>query len=111
MKWLRSIPAFLELFKEGKELADAATWKSRTIATNVVVAFFGTLIVLAKNAGYDLQLDQETLANLGAGIVAGVAAVNAVMHTITDKRAGLSSDSGSSPPTGPTADTGQSPAV
>jgi len=109
MKWLRSIPAFLELFKEGKELADAATWKTRTIATNVVVAFFGTLVVLAKNAGYDLQLDQETLANLGAGVVAFVAAINAVMHTITSARVGLSSNGGGGSAQGPTADIGQSP--
>jgi uncharacterized membrane protein len=111
MKWLRSIPAFLELFKEGKELTDATTWKTRTVATNVVVAFFGTLVVLAKNAGIDLQLDQETLANLGAGIVALVSVFNAVMHLITDKRVGLSSNIGGGPTQGPTADVGQSPTV
>jgi len=108
MNWLKSIPAFLELFKEGKELTNAATWKNRTITANVVVAFLGTLLVIAKNAGHDIQIDQETLANLGAGIVAAVAAVNAVMHSITDKRVGLSSDSGSGPTQGNPPDAVQS---
>jgi hypothetical protein len=100
MNWLKSIPAFFQLFKEGNELANAATWKNRTIATNVCVAFFGTLLALAKNFGHDFPIDQETLASLGAGVVAAVAAINAIMHTITSARVGLPSDSSGSPAAG-----------
>jgi hypothetical protein len=89
----KSIPAFLELFKEGKEIANAATWKNRTVATNALVAFFGTAVVIGNNFGFDLQLDPATLQQLGAGIVAAVAVVNAVMHVITSKKVGLSADS------------------
>lgn len=109
MNWLRSIPAFLELFKEGKELTNAATWKTRTVATNMVVAFLGTLVAISKTNGYDLQIGSESLSDLGAGVVAVVGLVNAVMHLITDKRVGLSSNISGGSSQGPTADTGQSP--
>jgi len=92
MNWLKSIPQFLELFKEGKEISNAATWQNRTVAANACVALLGTCLVIAKTFGYAIELDQETMSNLGAGIVAVVAAVNAVMHTITSKNVGLSPD-------------------
>lgn len=106
VRWLKAIPAFLEAFKEGKELANAATWQNRTVAANSCVALLGTGIVLAKAFGVQIQIDQETLANLGAGIVAFVAAVNAIMHTVTSSRVGLppqglgGADSGSAPDDG-----------
>ena len=34
---LANIPKFFELFKEGKEVTNAATWKNRTIATNAIL--------------------------------------------------------------------------
>jgi hypothetical protein len=111
MNWLKFIPAFFQLFKEGKELNNAATWKTRTVATNMVIAFLGTVAALAKNAGYDLQIGTESLSNLGTGVVAVVGLVNAVMHLITDKRIGMSSNIGGGSGQGPTADTGQSPAI
>jgi hypothetical protein len=109
--YIKNAPKFFELFKEGKEITNATTWKNRTIATNAVLALLGTALALAKAFGFKLELDSETLQGLAAGTVAVVTAVNAVMHTITSARVGVSSNSGSNPPEGPTADVGQSPAV
>jgi len=91
MGFFKSIPAFLELFKEGREIDNSATWKNRTIATNAVVALLGTLVVIGKNFGYDLQLDPETLTNLGGGVVALVAVVNGIMHVVTSSKVGVPS--------------------
>ena len=89
------IPNFLDAFKKGKEVANAAAWKSATVATNVVVGFLGALLAVGKSFGYDLGVSQDVVANLGAGIVAAVSLVNAVMHVVTSARVGLSSsDSG-----------------
>ena len=93
--YIKNAPKFFELFKEGKEVADPTTWKKRTIATNVLLALIGTLLALAKAFGYPLSLDNDTIQNLAAGIVAIVAAVNAVMHVITSARVGMPSNSGS----------------
>ena len=86
---IKNAPKFFELFKEGKEVADPATWKNRTIATNVVLALFGTALGLATAVGYPISLDNDAIQNLAAGIVASVGAVNAVMHVITSKRVGV----------------------
>ena len=93
MGWFKAIPQFLDLFKEGKELADAKTWKERTVATNAVAAALGTAVLLAKAFGYNLAIDQDTLASLGAGVVALVSVANAVMHTISSSKIGLSANS------------------
>jgi hypothetical protein len=92
MSLIDSIKSFFELFKEGKEVANPATWKNRTIATNVMLAFIGTSLGLAKAFGYPLNLDNDTIQNLAAGVVAVVATVNAIMHVVTSARVGVSSD-------------------
>ena len=110
LDYIKNAPKFFELFKEGKEVADPTTWKNRTIATNAILALLGTALALTKAFGFKLELDSDTLQGLAAGTVAVVTAINAVMHTITSARVGVSSNSGSNPPEGPTADTGESPA-
>jgi hypothetical protein len=108
-KYFLQIPKFFELFKEGKEVANAETWKNRSIAINAILTFLGTALALAKTLGFPVELDHDTTQNLAAGIVAIVTAFNAVMHTITSARVGLPSNSGNSSPEGQTAD-GNKPA-
>jgi len=86
---IKNAPKFFELFQEGKELANASTWKSRTVATNCVVAFLATVVGLSKTFGYDIALDDQTIQGLAVGAVAVVGSVNAVMHVITSKRVGV----------------------
>ena len=92
--------SFFIAFREGKELVHATTWKNRTLASNALVAFLGAAAVIAKGFGYDFNLDQETISAVGAGIAAFVTVGNSVMHVITSKKVGLSSDSESGSPTG-----------
>ena len=91
---IKSAPKFFELFQEGKELANAATWKNRTVATNCVLAFLATLVGLSKTFGYDIALDDQTIQGLAVGTVAIVGSINAVMHVITSAKVGLSSNNG-----------------
>jgi len=86
---IKNAPKFFELFQKGKEVANPETWKNATVATNVLVALLGTFVGLSKTFGYDLGVDDATLQNLAAGIVASVGVVNAVMHVVTSKRVGV----------------------
>ena len=86
---IQEFQAFLTLFRQGKQLENSATWKNRTVATNAVVTLLAAATVIAKGFGYDLQLDDQVVQALGAGIVAAVAFVNAVMHVITSAKVGL----------------------
>lgn len=103
---IQNIPRFLEVFKEGKELSNAATWKNRTVTANILVALLGTLITVAKTYGYNFNLDDQTVAGLATGIVSFVTAINAIMHVITSARVGVSSNGGNSPPAESASDSG-----
>jgi len=52
--------------------ANAATWKSRTIATNAILALISTALALGKAFGFKLELDGDTLQGLAAGALASV---------------------------------------
>lgn len=79
------IAALFKLFKAGEEVGNAAAWTNRTIIVNVLVAVLG----VAAAFGFKVDLDTDTLTMLAGGIVAAVTAGNAVMHAITDHRAGV----------------------
>jgi uncharacterized membrane protein len=81
--------AFLTLFRQGKCLADSATWKNRTVATNLLVGVIGALLVIAKAFGYDVHIDHDTIEALAGGVAAAVAVGNSVMHVITSDKVGL----------------------
>ena len=83
------ISDFMDVFRKGKELSDAETWKNRTVAANSLVALLAALLGIAKAFGLPLEVDQQTIENLAAGVVAAVGVVNAVMHVITSARIGL----------------------
>ncbi len=95
------LQAFFTLFHQGRELANSATWKNRTMATNALIAALGAALVVAKEFGYDIQIDQQTLTALAGGIPAAVCLFNTVMHVITSAKVGLPTNGGS----GPAADT------
>lgn len=85
----RKLGAFFEAFKKGQELANAATWKNRTIAVNVLVAFLGALVTLAGVFGFDLKLEASDLEAVATGVVALVGIVNTVMHLVTSAKVGV----------------------
>lgn len=80
---------FLAAFRQGKELANAATWKNRTLAANALCAVLSAAVGLATFCGYRVDLDNDTLQALAGGIAALVCVVNSVMHTVTSERVGL----------------------
>jgi hypothetical protein len=101
-------PKFFDLFKEGKELANAATWKNRTILVNVLTSLLVTLVALAKVYGYDFKMGDQTLQQIATALVVIFGAGNAVMHTITSARVGVQANGGSEAPAGTTDDSNKS---
>lgn len=81
--------AFFTLFRQGKELTNAASWKNKTIAVNSLVSMLGAALVVARGFGYDISIDDQTIQTAGAGIFALYCAGNAIMHVITSKKVGL----------------------
>lgn len=94
------IPELLDAYKQGQtvfnrgqELANAATWKNQTLAGNTLVGLLVSAATLTKTLGYDLQVDDATLAHAGLGIAALVTIINNVIHVITSSKVGFSAPS------------------
>ena len=86
---IKEFQAFLTLFRQGKELANSATWKNRTIAANALTACMGAVLVIAGGVGYDLHdVTPEQVSQASAGIVAIVGLVNSIMHVLTSAKVG-----------------------
>lgn len=108
MSWLQAITPAFDVLKKGKELENAAVWKNRTMAGNLVFSIIVSVLTILKAVwNIDLGIDHDTEVQLAGGLVAVVGVVNAGMHAATSARVGLLSDSGSGPPPGPTADIGE----
>lgn len=91
---IKEFSAFLSLFRQGKELTHAATWKQRTVAANALGGVLTSVFIIARGFGHDFHLDAETLQAVSAGVAAAVCVVNAVLHVITDARTGLPARNG-----------------
>ena len=89
---INEFKSFFTAFKQGKQLANSATWKNRTVATNALVAFLGAMVIIGKGFGYDFNLDQDTITAVGAGVAAFVTVGNSIMQVVTTKKIGLPAD-------------------
>lgn len=74
------------VFKAGKVVADPAKWKTHQVSVNQVVALLAALVATAKAFGYDIHMDNETVAAVGAGVFA---LVNWVFTVATTDKIGV----------------------
>ena len=81
-------------FRQGKELTNAATWKNRTVAASTIAGLLASGVAIAGALGYPIQVDQETLQAVGAGVTAVISLVSAIMHVVTSARVGLPASTG-----------------
>lgn len=86
---------FLQLFRKGRELADAQKWKQHQItATSIGLVLMAFISVLRSFFGIDIALSDTQAELLGSAVLL---VFNLVLTVITSKRAGIgkmSSDSG-----------------
>ena len=94
MKWWNALMAAFDVLRKGKELANAEVWKNRTVATNLLLSVLASLLVIAKSIWKpQLDIDNDTLQQIAAGIVAIVGVGNGFMHLATSARVGVPADS------------------
>ena len=86
---IEEVKAFLSLFRQGKEITKAATWKNNTIAVNTLVGFLGSALLVAKGFGYEFNIKPEEINSIALGIVTLLGAINGIVHVITSKKVGL----------------------
>lgn len=86
---IEEFKAFFTVFQQGKQLANATTWKNRQMAAGAIAGVLGSALVIAKGFGYAIPLDQDTVEALAGGIAAAYSAVNVVLTAATSARVGV----------------------
>ena len=91
--------AMMELIKQGKELTNAATWSNRAAAVQALAAFVGTLIGIAKLAGYPIPgfIDTPFIVDLCGAFVTLALAGSSFVHLAANRDAGLPAKSATDP--------------
>jgi hypothetical protein len=65
---------------------------SFALIIRIVQKIFQTLISIVILFGYDFGLSEETLQQIAGGAIGVAGAINAVMHVVTSKKVGVSSN-------------------
>ena len=91
------------LFKQGKTLANPATWANGTALTGALTGFLLAVFHLAKLVGYDFGVNDATLTQAAGGIASVVLVGASVLHTFSNPNAGLQADGAPGPVTEPVA--------
>jgi hypothetical protein len=99
------LKAALAVLRAGKAVDNPTAWKQHQVQANQVTVFLAALAMLAKGLGYDLHLDDATLAAVGGGLFALVNWVFTVVST--DKVGALGN---ATPTTGVAGPAGDAPA-
>ena len=75
--------------RAGYELRRAETWKSRTIAVNALTSVLTLGVAVAKAFGVNLEVSDEVLGALAAGVWGAVGLFSAWSTAATSARVGL----------------------
>lgn len=91
----------ISAFHKGQELANGDVWKDRTKLTNRLTLFLVASVGIAKGLGYDLDVNEEVLAAVAAGVAALLVVINGVVRVATDPNVGLPARRETPPGDGP----------
>lgn len=78
---LSTISDAWKVFEAGESVANPTAWKKGQVTANMIGIALAAAVVFAKDFGYDLHLDDNTIAGLSAGIFALVNWVCTVVST------------------------------
>ena len=80
--WLKAIPALLQAFQKGKEVANPGAWKN----VQVVASLIAAILSLFAAFGYDFGIGQSDILLIAGGVV-GVG--GAIITVITSQKVGF----------------------
>lgn len=79
----------ISALRAGWVLRDAATWKSRQNAVNALSGLLAVALAVAKGAGYDIEVPDEVLGAVAAGVWGVVSLFNVWSTTATTDKIGV----------------------
>lgn len=82
---MNKLGAFLNLFRKGVVISDAALWKQRQVTATVLGSLIMAVVGVLNAYGYDLPIDNETALAIAGGVL-GI--VNTVLTLTTSDKVG-----------------------
>ena len=82
VNWVKAIPALLQVFRKGKEVANPGAWKNAQIVAGLLTAILSVLAAF----GYDFGISQSDILLIAGGVV-GVG--GAIITVITSQKVGF----------------------
>lgn len=79
----------IDVFRKGKSLANAAAWKNRAVATDLLAGLLASGLAISAAFGYRLDISDDTLQALAGGIAAVAYLFSAGLHITTTDKIGL----------------------
>ncbi len=87
---LSIIFALPEVLRQGKALANSASWKNHQVTANMIAAFLASVFALLQVfLGIDLGVSNETLLAIGSGVLAVYGVYNSYVTTATSEKIGV----------------------
>lgn len=93
-----ALKAAFTVLRKGEELRHAETWKKAQLATGLLAAVLGGIVVILRAFGVDLPVSDLDLATIAAGIVAAVGVFDAYVTPATTRKVGLPASTDSTDP-------------
>ena len=86
MTFMKKMSTYLDMFKKGKKLANAETWKKRAVVQNLLVAFGGVILVALQWNGYTVAMDEANLEVLSTILITIIGLINCAVYTATSSK-------------------------
>ncbi len=80
----------VNIFRQGKALANATTWANTAATTAALTGLLTGCVHVATVAGYDLSgITDVQIEKIAAGVASLVCVVSAILHVVSNAHAGL----------------------
>ena len=80
---------FIDLFRQGKAVADPAKWKAVGVTTDAVAAFLTTALAIASAFGYRVDVAGDLVQAVAAGLAALLFVFSGGLHIATSEKVGV----------------------
>jgi hypothetical protein len=86
---IKEYQAFLEAFKAGKSIKNAAQVKNYTIFGNNIGLLLIALATISQGLGFHIPISDDDMLSVGKGLGSLYLLVNAVTHVVTSEKVGI----------------------
>lgn len=89
---IQGVTRLKEAMECGKEVADPAGWKNKSVTANKIAVVLSFALVIARVAGVNLPVSDADLEVLAVGLAGVLSFINIIVTLVTSKKIGTGSN-------------------